>query len=333
MVASLTKLFPFRQSASGHTRSTITGWVRLAPVWVVAIDADRSYCTFRIRHNIWTGKRILVNAELPVAKGDRHVVSAIAVVDAALPYRRKLQRFPDTSGARHALVRAAVDEFPFPPEDLDFGLGIRAGDGYLYALPRAVLAELEPKGMRIEAVLVADGSTRSASVCMDALDNFERLGPALSLGASPRFIPRHYLLNLALGGALLASLATALLLALQPPWMSGLIEGRVDRLREQVGELPRIYAATESMARARDAAAQFATDPAAKLPGELARLFATVPPGHAIRRAEFSNGVLRIAGSGAEPTTWLTDAGFPPGEIVIEQVAGFSTWRAEKSIR
>lgn len=332
-MASLTKLLPFRPTGAGRVGTAVASWLRLAPVWVVAVEKDRSSCTFRLRHNIWTGQPKLVSAELPVTNGSERAVSAIAVIDSALPYRRKLQRFPDTAGARQALLRSAVDEFPFPPEDLDFGLGIRSGDGYLYALPRAVRAELEPTGARIEAVLVADGSPRSASVCMEALSNFERLGPTLSLGASPRFIPRRHLLNLALGSALLGCLATALVLVLQPPWLHGLIEARVDQLREQVGELPRIYAATESMARARDAAAQYAADPAAKLPGELARLFATVPAGHAIRRAEFSNGLLRIAGIGAEPSAWLKEAGFPADGITIEQTPGVTTWRAEKPIR
>ncbi len=330
----LTENVPLRRSVLHRLRSGGFGWLRFAPTWIIAIDGDRKPSCYRLRYDWWSGNRRLIPTEFPGPTGSmQRGVSAIAILDASIPFRRKLQHLPESQRAREALLRAAVDKFPLPSEDLDFGLGIREGDAYLYALPRSVRRELEPEGFRIEALLVADGPAQSTTACSNALDNFERLGSTLSLGVTPRLLPRRYLLNWSLGATLFAGLIVAALLALQPPLVRGMVDRHVEELREQVGELPRIFAATESMAHAHDAAAKLAADPAAKLPGELAQLFATIPPGLGIRRAEYKAGVLHIAGSGADAKQWLINAGFPANSISIEQSAGISAWQAEKPIR
>jgi hypothetical protein len=295
------------------------------PQWLVAAAADGVLQSFRLRMR-WNGTYRLAPATTAPAGQ-----SCIVVVDYALPFRRKLQRLPETDRSRAALLGTAPEEFPLPAAEMLYGLGVRGLDGYLYALPTAALDALRAQNLRPAIVLVAGGEL-DASGCLATFEDYQRYGEAMDLLRSARFLSRRRLLQLQLGAALVGGLlATGAVLA-APGLLAGLLEQRVSALREQGGALPRLYRTTEKMAYAQAEAARLYASPEAHLSGVLSRLFDTVAPGHSIRTVELKDGVLRITGTGAAVRDWLIDNGFPPGRISVETMGSYQRFRAERAL-
>ncbi|HEY6897935.1 MAG TPA: hypothetical protein VI279_11785 [Rhodocyclaceae bacterium] len=298
--------------------------IPLAPVWLVAEGRDGSRSTWRINHH-WDGRRTLTPCEAPAKQ------PCYLVLDGDLPFRRKLQRFPADRRARQALLRTAPDEFPLPQAEVDYALGVRQGDGYLYALPRTERTRWQQAGLNPAVVLVAS-EPLGEDACLAALESFERLGAVVAFGSAPRFVQRNVLRNGVLGFGALLGLALCVWLVAAPRLFDDIMEWQLRSLRREAGDLPRLYQAAEDMAATEKALASLRASPEAKAPHVLAKLMATIPPGVAIRRIEIAGGVLRVAGSGTEVQPWLLDAGFPASGINIEQIGSFSRFRAELTL-
>lgn len=295
------------------------------PQWLVAAGADGTLHAFRLRLR-WNGVYRLVPASAPAGQ------PCIVVVDQTLPYRRKLQRLPESDTSRAALLATAHEEFPMPASEMLYGLGVRGVDGYLYALPAMALEAMRDQRLRPAIVLVASGELDGQG-CLATFEDYQRYGEAMDLlRGGGRFISRRRLLQFQLGAALAGGLlATGAVLA-APGLLAGLLERRVSALREQGGALPRLYHTTEKMAYAQTEAARLYASPEAHLSGILSRLFDTVAPGHSIRTVELKDGVLRITGTGVAVRDWLVDNGFPPARISVESVGSYQRFRAERAL-
>jgi hypothetical protein len=296
----------------------------LAPEWLIALSRAGEPVSYRI-HTRWDGRRELIARSLPPGK------PWLAVIDATIPLRRKLQRLPLTARARQAMLAAAPDEFPLAPEHTHYALGISGSDGYLYALSDDELHRLPSEGATARHLLVGT-SPLGPEACLAALQSHQRLGPAVDfLRRRPR-LARWKLRAGLLGGVLLMQLGIALPLLLNPGLLDRYAADRARDLRRQAADLPQLYTASETMAASREAAAQLFARPEARLPQELSRLFAAAPHGHAIRRIELADGVLRVAGSGPSPQAWLIEAGFPPEGIRVETIGNRTNWSAERKL-
>jgi len=323
--------------------SWLTRWLpgmALMPRWLVALSAQGTIAGYRLRLR-WNGAHALRPARVPAGE------PCIVVVEASLPYRRRLQSFPATPKARLAMLRAAPEEFPLPAEEVLYGLGLREGDvtegaaqgAYLYALPRRIGAELTERGLRPAVILVAQSTPGGAAAgganglaCLAAFEYYLRLGASLDLLRAGRYLSRLLLLRVQLGAALgVALLAGAALLA-QPELAAGVLEWRAAPLRQQGSALPKIYRVTEQMAQAQAEAAKFYASPEARLPGILAALFNSVPPGRSLHSIELKDGILRVTGTGGGVQSWLTSIGFPPDRIVEQPAGGTLQFSAERPL-
>lgn len=306
-------------------RFSLSGWLSLAPKWLLAIDHDGSRRGYRVR-NRWDGQRTLVAASVPLGK------PCYLVLDPDSPYRRKLQRLPDTEKGRQALLRAAPDEFPLPPATLEFGLGLRDGEGYLYALPRDKREQLQGEGISPAIVLIAGGAVTEAS-CLEAIDQYERRGRSLAIGGSrTRYVSRRLLGQVALGAGLCLSTLLAVIVIAAPGVFGELIAWRTDQLRREAGDLPTLLKASEAMVATQADAAKLLRSPEARLPQVLAQLFASVPPRHGIRRIEFDGKELVVAGTGTDVQEWMGQAGFDASQVSVESVGNFQRFRAIRKL-
>jgi len=294
------------------------------PQWLVALGADGSLQPFRLKMR-WNGSFRLA-PRMP-----QGWQSCIVVVDYAIPFRRKLQRLPDSGKSRTALLAAAPEEFPMPSAEMLYGLGIRGADSYLYALPAGALDAVRERNLRPAIVLVAAAELDELG-CLTTFENYQRYGETLDLLRGARFLSRRRVLQIQLGAALVGGLlATGAVLA-APGFLAGILEQRLSTLREQGGALPRLYHTTEKMAYAQAQAAKLYASPEARIAGILSRLFDTVAPGHSIRTVEVKDGVLRITGTGVAARDWLVENGFPPGRISVENMGTYQRFRAERAL-
>jgi len=313
-----------RRPSAAHSASKLRLPIGLVPEWLVAVGRDGIRAHFRICQH-WDGRITLVPESVPPGK------PCIAVVDFSLPFRRRLQRLPATSRARQALLKAAADEFPLATESVRYALGERDGEGYLYAMTEEDLAHLSHAGLEPAVVLVAAGEANQAG-CETALETFETQGEAVSFVRGPRLLNRRWLRNGILVACLLGIAAGVAQLLLGPDLLGDAVAWRVQKLRREAGDLPRLYGATETMIASREAAAKLFAMRESNAPAVLGKLLATVPPGHSVRRIEISQSTLRVAGSGADVQVWLAEAGFPAEGIIIEKTGSFQAWRAERPL-
>ena len=298
----------------------------LMPRWLASLSAQGGIAGYRLRLR-WNGRHVLEPAAVPAGE------PCIVVVDSALPFRRRLQRFPETAKARLAMLRAAPEEFPLPAEEVLYGLGMRGEDAYLYALPRRVREELAGRGLRPAVILVAEfAADADPAACLAAFESFLRRGAALDLLRAGRYLSRRTLLRLELGAALGAAVLAGALLLAWPELAAGVLEWRAAALRERGGALPKIYRVTVQMADAQAEAAKLYASPEARLPGMLAALFNSVPPGRSLRSIEVKNGTLRITGTGGGVKDWLVSIGFPAGRIVEGQAGSVPQFSAERPL-
>lgn len=298
----------------------------LMPRWLVSLSAQGKVAGYRLRLH-WNGRHALRPASVPTGE------LCIVVVDSSLPFRRRLQRFPATPKARLAMLRAAQEEFPLPAEEVLYGLGMRGEDAYLYALPRRVHEELAGRGLRPALVLVAGfAADADPAACLAAFESFLGRGASLDLLRAGRYLSRRTLLRIELGAALGVVVLAGALLLLRPELAAGVLEWRAAALREQGSALPKIYRATENMADAQAEAAKLYASPEARLPGILAALFNSVPPGRSLRSIELKDGTLRITGAGGGVKGWLASIGFPPERIVESQAGGRQQFSAERPL-
>lgn len=305
------------------------GWSKLprspfAPSWIVAAGAeDRRRC-YRLRLG-WNGAYRLQPAILPAGK------PCILIIGHTVPYRRKLQQLPATSPARLALLRTAPDEFPVPPAEMRFGMGLRGADSYLYALPRQHIADLQEQGLSPAAVLIA-GDVETAEGCLAAVDEYFRYGAALdSLKTRRLFSPRAWR-NLQLGAGLALLLLVSGALLAKPGMFSDMLEWRAKSLREQGGALPKINQITEKMVLAQAEAARLYAGKDAALAPSLGKLFNALPTGYSLRSIEYKNGILKVSGRGGNDKTWLIAQGFAEESITITDLGSYQKFTAERPL-
>ncbi len=301
----------------------------LMPRHLAVLDADGGVTAYRLRLR-WNGRYQLQPAALPTAR-PHQPVPCIVVIDRTLPYRRKLQQLPEANKSRLAMLRTAPDEFPLAPADMLYALGAHGHDGYLYALPRQALDALQQHNLRPAIVLVANQGV-DADGSLETFENYLRRGESANLLRTGFFLSRRRLLQIQLGALLAVILLAFGWLIARPDLFTGILEWRVAALREQGSALPKLYRITEKMAYAQGEAARLYATPEAKLPGILAKLFATVPAGCSLRTVELQNGVLKIAGTGDEVREWLTAQGFPPDLITVENLGQQKRFRAERPL-
>ena len=306
-------------------RFSLSRWLALSPQWLLAIGHDGQRRSYRL-HNRWDGQRTLVAASIPAGK------PCYLVLHPDSPYRRKLQRLPDNEKGRQALLRAAPDEFPLSPDTLEFGLGVRDGEAYLYALPLEKRRQLQDEGFNLAIVLIA-GSAASEASCLAAVEQHERHGRSFAIGSSrTRYVPRRLLGQVALGSSVFASTVLAVIAIAVPGIFGDLIAWRTDQLRREAGDLPSVLKASEAMLATQADAAKLLRSPESGLPRVLAQLFASVPPRHGIRRIEFDGKELVVAGTGTDVHEWLGQAGFEASGISVESVGNFQRFRAIRKI-
>ena len=299
------------------------------PRYLVVLDAAGGVTAYRLRLR-WNGRYQLQPSALPAAQ-THQPVPCIVVIDRTLPYRRKLQQLPEANKSRLAMLRTAPDEFPLAPADMLYALGTHGHDGYLYALPRQTLDALQQHNLRPAIVLVANQGA-DAGDSLEALENYLRRGESANFLRTGFFLSRRRWLQIQLGALLAVILLACGWLIARPDLFTGIMEMRVAALREQGGALPKLYRVTEKMAYAQGEAARLYATPEARLPGILAKLFATIPAGCSLRTIELKDGTLRVTGNGNEASEWLIAQGFPPDRITVENLGRQQRFRAERPI-
>lgn len=306
-------------------RWSFSGWLGLAPEWLLAIDHEGQRRSYGVRHR-WDGRRTLIEAPVPAGK------PCYLVLDPDYPFRRKLQCLPDNKKGRQTLLRAAPDEFPLPPDTLEFGLGLRDGEAYLYALPRDRCEQLKGEGINPIIVLIAGGAVSDAS-CLEAIEQYERHGRSFAIGGTgAHYVSRRLLGQVVLGAGLCVSTLLAAVMIAVPGVFGDLIAWRTDQLKREAGDLPLVLKASEAMLATQADAAKLLSSPEARLPQLLAQLFSSVPPRHGIRRIEFDGKELVVAGTGTDVQAWLGQAGFEASQISVESVANFQRFRATRKL-
>lgn len=301
----------------------------LMPRHLAVLDADGGVTAYRLRLRL-NGRYQLHPAVLPAAQ-PHQPVPCIVVIDRTLPYRRKLQQLPEANKSRLAMLRTAPDEFPLAPADMLYALGAHGHDGYLYALPRQTLDVLQQHNLRPAIALVANQGAE-ADGSLETFENYLRSGESANLLRTGFFLSRRRLLQIQLGALLAVILLACGGFIARPDFFTGILEWQVATLREQGSALPKLYRITEKMAYAQGEAARLYATPEARLPGILAKLFATVPDGCSLRTVELQNGILKIAGTGNEAREWLTAQGFPPDRITDENLGQQKRFRAERPL-
>lgn len=308
-----------RQPATGQRRSV------LAPRWLACVDAQMKVLAYRIGLR-WNGRRTLEAAPLPA--GERCYV----VLHPGLPFRRKLQRFPAQARAREVLLRAAPDEFPLLDEGVSYCLGLRQGEGYVYALPGKMREQLQACGLQPDIVLVGETGALAAADCLGTLETYERFGASLAFGGRRRPLSRRWLLDGPLAAGAAIALALAIWLATGADPFGALLHGTLERMRSDNATLAGQYAAAENMLATRRQLARLHENPGARLPEALAKLWRALPEGNAIRRIEYQEGHLTVSGSGAALGDSLESSGFAPQEIKTETLGKSSRFRAERDL-
>ena len=293
------------------------------PCWLVTLSANGSTTEYRLQMNL-AGQYQLLPDKIPAGQ------ACVVVVDHALPYRRRLQRFPDTNRSRLAMLNTAPDEFPLTPADMLYSLGLAGNDGYLYALPRLQIEVLTERELKPAVVLVS-GSSVNIRPCLDAIESYFRLGATADLYQSARLLSPRALLKLKLTATIATLIAGCLFLS-SSVGLDSVLEWRHKALVAQGGTLPERYAATEKMAYAQRQASILYAKREARLPAILASLFNTVPPGHSLRNIELKGGILKISGTGIEVKEWLKGQGFPPESITVENMGTFQRFHAERAL-
>jgi hypothetical protein len=301
------------------------GRTLFAPRWLVSVDAQFNLQSYSICLH-WTGRRTLVPGTLPVGE------ACYLVLHPTLPFRRKLQRFPSQARAREVLLRAAPDEFPLDKGDgVSYCLGLRQGEGYVYALPGEIHDQLVERGLKPSIVLVGSSEVVDETDCLATLSTFEQLGAALAFGGRRRPLSRRWLLDLPLAGGAALALGLMLWLAVNDPFAE-VLGAEQARLRRETAGVAEQYAATENMLATRSHLARLRESPGAQLPAELDKLWQGIPAGHAIRRIEYKEGQLKISGSGLEVGKWLESSGFAPEKITTETAGKLTRFRAERPL-
>ena len=312
--------------------------IPLMPRHLAVMDAAGGITAYRLRLR-WNGRYRLQPVPLPAAQpasgqatpAQQRMEPCIVVTDRTLPYRRKLQQLPQEKKSRLAMLRTAPDEFPLASADMLYALGIHGHDGYLYALPRQTLDVLQQHKLRPVIALVAGEGTDIAG-STETFESYLRHGESANLLRTGYFLSRRRLLQTLLGVFLALILLTGGCLTVRPDLFTGLIERRIAALRAQGSALPKLYRITEKMAYAQSEAAHLHASPEARLPGILAKLFATVPDGHSLRTVELQNGTLKITGNGDDARAWLIAQGFPADRISIENLGQQKRFRAERPL-
>ena len=307
------------QAAIGRRRAL------LAPRWLASADTRMNVLAYRIRLH-WNGRRTLATAPLPVGE------PCYVVLHPELPFRRKLQRFPAQARAREVLLGAAPDEFPLADDTVAYCMGLRQGEGYVYALPGKIMEQLHESGRQPDIVLVGDADSLDEADCLAALDAYERFGPSLAFGGRRRPLPRRWLLDAPLAGGAAIALALTIWLASGVDPFADLLDSTLERMRNENATVAAQYAAVENMLATRTQLARLRENPGGRLPNELAKLWREVPAGHAIRRIEYKEGLLVVSGSGTEVGHWLESSGFPPEQIKTETIGKLSRFRAERDL-
>lgn len=294
----------------------------LAPRWLVTVDAQKTLHTYRLRTHLDGGNSLRVEN---IPSGERCWV----VLDPNLPFRRKLQTFPQQSRAREILLRTAPDEFPLARESVLYSLGLRDGEGYLYAIDISLLDTLRERGIVPDITLVGDQPLLDEQTCLRAVACYEKLGAPLAFGHRRRPLPQRWLINMALASAAGLLLTVAALLATGHHPLASLLDDKLVQARAETAELSSQYLAANRMLDTHQELTAFGATPEARLPQMLEQLWGTMPDAHSIRRIEYKDGQLTLLGSGADAARWLESAGFAPEKIKIEMAGKLSRFKAE----
>ena len=295
-----------------------------APIWVVTCDHENQLRCYRLKLH-WGGEFELQLSALPNNQ------SCLLLIEQTIPYRRKLQQFPAEPKSRMVLLRTAPDEFPLPPADMLFGMGLHGSEGYVYALPRHYIGNLRERGIAPAVVLIAEQLDNTQG-CLATIESYFRYGAALDLLQSKRLYSRRVLRYIQLGIALAFMLLLSATLLLKPDMLSNFLEWRVASLREQGGALPKINHVTVKMAHAQNEAARLYASKDAEFAGHLNKLLTTLPPGCSLRDIEYKDGTLTISGRGVAGKTWLIEQGFPIESIRIDDMGGYQRFKAQRAI-
>lgn len=293
--------------------------------WLVEVGAEGARTAWQIAGTA-LGRLGLV--PLPEAVAPRGGI--IVVLDiTAHPWRRRLQRVPANPAVAGALISSAADEFPFPSERMRYAVGLDGSQAWLCALETEQIAGIAGPGQRLQAILIGQPGPVGA---LSALSLHGRCGAASDfLGVSQWLIHRNWLKAAGRAAAVLGGSALVIALLVDDEVPSRLLARQVAALEQQTGDLRQKHQTGQRMQTALQTIAELHASPEARLPEILERVFASIPPGHALARIEYRNGTLVLGGTGPDARRWLLAAGVPDAAIYTESVGNYSHFRAEFS--
>lgn len=314
----------------------------LFPRWLATLDAQGQLALWRL-HMGWDGKLSLApQAAPPAPRKNGKPQPCLLLVSPRLPFRRRLHRYPEQETARAAMLRSAPDEFPLAAAEHCYAMAPnveQAGEGYLYALPRAALASVGEAGLRPVAIrLVDEGLLADPVALAPALPRLARQAAAGDFLRQHQLIPPAVPLygGLAAGLAILMGLLTLVLLPQGP--VESLERQQIARLRQQAGPALAQYQALKRMESQQQALAAFQKRPEARLAPRLKELLANLPEGYSIRAIQLDGQSLLISGRGLNDPEgnkfreWAARNQLPAESATFEEGGGLILFKVQQSL-
>lgn len=299
----------------------------LPPRLVIHLDRERAPTQFELKRRL-DGRLRLTPAHMPGAP--RYLL----VIDASVPFRRRLATQPATRAAKSALLRSAHAYFASVIGEARYCLGRFEGQPYIFALPLSLLDELvlacgRNPGDLPAAVLVADADG-GADAVFRAVEAWQDDGRLVDLSAAPRTPWPYARVVSAVSGAAVLALAglTGTVLWLERPTLDKL-EAKVAEAETSYGELSRRQEVTANMVAAMSALDGMQNAPSVAAMRRLEAVLARLPSRHTIATVEIKRDSMRISGQGGVDSDWLTASGFPAEGIVVTRLPQGERYSAE----
>lgn len=308
--------------------------IRLArfPPWLAVLGADGTCRFWRIQIR-WDARIKLLEvtpAEIQSALGKRFAKiqhNCLIFIDDALPYRRRIHRYPSDGVARAALLRSAVDEFPLSAQEHAYALmpaPEQPEEGRLQAIGLASFNPIHETGLNPLAAY-----TVNSSVSPDALaDELQKLGRhhrEADFLRKVRLLPAGFLHLTGLMASLAIVTTTIVLLFSPQGWLANLEKQRMAELKLKAGPALKHYRALQQISQQQAAVEAFQQGPESRLTIKLAELLSDLPSGYAVRSIEYQAGQLSLSGrgrgDGTALQTWARHHKLPAEALRVEGAA------------
>lgn len=289
---------------------------------VVAIDGHLQCRPYRL-HYRWDGGVRLVALDEPAG------APYLAVVDASLPYWRLIGSEPTQRRTRETLLMAAPESFPFPQESTRYAIGEGESGACFYALPESELQRLPVSDTDMDTLLVAKNAADPDSV-VAAIEHWFAHGRSADLGPRP-WTPRS-VFTAVLGLGLLAALCALAALILDSSFVERGLREQLLSSEKDTRRLSQQYQAIRKMADTNMQLLELRKQSGSGISTLLAKLWATLPPGHSIRKIEFKDNILHMEGNGGNAKPWLLQQGFAENKIVLVDLPTIKQFSADMAL-